>query len=73
MIILPVCNDGRLIIRKQFRPALLLTNYGFLAGTLEPGEEPERCAWRELAKQSGNAAASGENLGVLYLCAGVLR
>ena len=66
VVIMPVDNDGRLIILKQFRPALMQTIYEFPAGTLEPGEVPELCAKRELAEEIGKAAARWVNLGVLY-------
>ena len=66
VVILPVDNDGQLIILKQFRPALMQTIYEFPAGTLEDGEEPELCAKRELAEEIGKAAARWENLGLLY-------
>lgn len=66
VVVLPVENDGRLVILKQFRPALMQTIYEFPAGTLEPGELPELCARRELAEEIGKAATRWENLGVLY-------
>jgi ADP-ribose pyrophosphatase len=66
VVILPVDRDERLIILKQFRPALLQTIYEFPAGTLEDGEDPENCARRELAEEIGKAAAQWVNLGVLY-------
>jgi ADP-ribose pyrophosphatase len=66
VVILPVDNDGRIILIKQFRPALMRTICELPAGTLEPGEDPERCARRELAEEIGQAAARWESLGRLY-------
>lgn len=66
VVILPVDHDGRIIILKQFRAALNHTIYELPAGTLEPGEEPELCARRELAEEIGQAAARWVSLGRLY-------
>jgi ADP-ribose pyrophosphatase len=70
VVILPVDQDGRVILLKQFRPALMQTIYEFPAGTLEPGEPPELCARRELAEEIGKAAARWEDLGLLYSAPG---
>ena len=66
VVILPVDQDGQVILLKQFRPALMQTIYEFPAGTLEPGEPPGLCARRELAEEIGKAAARWEDLGLLY-------
>jgi ADP-ribose pyrophosphatase len=66
VVILPVDQDGRIIILKQFRAALMRTIYELPAGTLEPREDPEFCARRELAEEIGQAAARWESLGRLY-------
>jgi ADP-ribose pyrophosphatase len=66
VVILPVDHDGRLVVLKQFRPALMKTIYEFPAGTLETGEDPQVCAQRELAEEIGKAAARWTSLGILY-------
>jgi ADP-ribose pyrophosphatase len=66
VVVLPVDHDGRVIILRQFRPALMQTIYEFPAGTLEPGEPPDLCARRELAEEIGKAAARWQDLGTLY-------
>jgi ADP-ribose pyrophosphatase len=66
VVILPVDHDGLIVVLKQFRPALMRTIYELPAGTLEPGEEPELCARRELAEEIGQAAARWVSLGQLY-------
>lgn len=66
VVILPVDDDGRLIILKQFRPALMQTIYEFPAGTLEVDEDPALCAKRELAEEIGKAAERWVDLGKLY-------
>ena len=66
VVILPVDPDGRIIILKQFRAALNRTIYELPAGTLEPDEDPQFCAERELAEEISRAAARWESLGQLY-------
>lgn len=66
VVILPVDHDGRIIILKQFRAALNRTIYELPAGTLEPGEDPQLCAERELAEEISRAAARWVSLGQLY-------
>src|SRR5689334_11803161 len=65
VVILPKDNDGRLVLLRQFRPALGQIIYEFPAGTLEKGEPPARCAERELAEEIGKKAARWEPLGTL--------
>jgi len=66
VVILPVDHDGRIIILKQFRAALNRTIYELPAGTLEPGEDPEDCARRELVEEISQSAAHWKSLGQLY-------
>jgi len=55
--ILPVMADGRMLLIRQFRPAIGEMVYEIPAGRLEPGESAQDCAARELIEEAGYAAA----------------
>lgn len=54
--ILPVLADGRILLIRQFRPAIGAMIYEIPAGRLEAGEDPRSCAARELIEEAGYAA-----------------
>jgi len=66
VVILPVSNDGGLLLVEQYRHSIASMLLEFPAGTLEAGEEPRLCAERELAEEAGFAANEWISLGVLY-------
>ena len=66
VVILPVSNDGNVVLLRQYRQALRKEILELPAGTLEPGEDPLFCAKRELAEEIGSAARSWLDLGTLY-------
>lgn len=51
--ILPVLADGRILLIRQFRPAVAAMVYEIPAGRLDPGETPQSCAVRELGEEAG--------------------
>lgn len=51
--IIPVTDDGKLIMVKQFRKALEKTIIEIPAGRIEPNEDPKRTAIRELEEETG--------------------
>ncbi|HPE84904.1 MAG: NUDIX hydrolase [Chlamydiia bacterium] len=51
--ILPITDDGRIILIEQWRRAIKQILLEIPAGTLEPGEDPELCAIRELQEEIG--------------------
>jgi ADP-ribose pyrophosphatase len=61
--VLPVLNDGRVLLLRQFRPAAGDAVLEIPAGRLEPGEAPAACARRELAEVAGYRAGRLERLG----------
>lgn len=67
---LPVLPDGRILLIRQFRPALGKMIYEIPAGRLEPGESPRNCAERELREEAGYAAAQIVPLGGLWSTVG---
>ena len=68
--VLPVLGDGRVLLIRQYRPALGEMLWEIPAGRLEPGEVPEECVRRELAEEAGYRAGRLEGLGGLWSAAG---
>lgn len=61
--ILPVDEEGRVLLIRQYRHALGREIWEIPAGTLEPGESPLACAQRELVEEAGVRAADFVDLG----------
>lgn len=66
----PVMDDGSLLLVTQHRPAAGRRLLELPAGTLEPGEPPEKTAARELQEEVGHSAASIEHLGGFFVAPG---
>ena len=54
--IIAITEDNKLVLVEQFRKALERTIIEIPAGKIEPGEEPERTAIRELEEETGYKA-----------------
>ncbi len=61
--IVPMTAAGRVVLIRQYRHAVGGYIWEIPAGTLDPGEDPAVCAARELAEETGYAAASWRRLG----------
>jgi ADP-ribose pyrophosphatase len=61
--IVPVDEDGTVLLLSQYRHAVGGRIWEIPAGTLDPGETPEICARRELVEETGFSARSWEKLG----------
>jgi len=68
--ILPVLDDGKLLVVKQYRTAARRSLIEIPAGTLEAGEAPVACAKRELIEEAGVAAGRLRKLFSCYLAPG---
>lgn len=66
VMIVPLLDDGRVIVERQYRYPLQQVILEFPAGKLDPGEARQRCAMRELAEETGYRARE-------WACAGVLH
>ena len=66
VMVVPVLDDGRLVIERQWRYPLARTMLEFPAGKLEAGEPPLACAVRELAEETGYRAAEWARAGILH-------
>jgi ADP-ribose pyrophosphatase len=62
-IIFPVTSGGEVVLVRQYRPPLERLELGLPAGLVEPGEEPETAARRELREETGFGGGEWEPLG----------
>ena len=70
-VFIPQCEDGSVLMVRQYRAALHRFILEFPAGTLEEGEAPLQCAKREISEEVGHAAAEWIELGTLYPSPGI--
>src|SRR5208283_1018276 len=56
VVVLPVLNDGRVVMIRQYRHAARQYLWELVAGRMEPGETPKRAAARELLEETGYRA-----------------
>jgi len=70
--IIPVLENGNIIMERQFRYPLDRVVLEIPAGKLEEGEEPEVCARRELCEETGYYANELEYLGMMVGCPALL-
>lgn len=54
--IIPITNEGKIVLVEQYRKALERSIIEIPAGKLEPGEDPAVCARRELEEETGYGA-----------------
>jgi ADP-ribose pyrophosphatase len=73
VVILPVLNDGRFVLIRNFRYAVEQELLELPAGTLEQGEKPVDAAQRELEEETGYRAGKIESLTEFYMSPGILN
>ena len=71
-VILPLLDDGRVILIRNVRRTVGKTLWELPAGTLEPGEAPEVCAAREVEEETGYRPGSLVPLTAFYASPGIL-
>ena len=69
-VVVPVKDDGKIILVKQFRYPLQNTLIELPAGKLDKGEDPLVCATRELEEETGYKANEIKKLGKIYTAPG---
>jgi ADP-ribose pyrophosphatase len=72
VVILPVVDAGHVCLLKNYRFIIDETLWELPAGTLEPGEPPDRAAERELAEETGYTAGRWRKLTAAYASPGCL-
>jgi ADP-ribose pyrophosphatase len=68
--VVPVREDGAVLLIHQYRHAVGGYIYELPAGKLDPGEDPKDCAARELEEEIGLRASSLEHLVTFYTTPG---
>jgi ADP-ribose pyrophosphatase len=66
VMMIPLLDDGRLVLERQFRYPMGRVMTEFPAGKLDPGEDPLTCAKRELLEETGYVAREWARAGVLH-------
>jgi ADP-ribose pyrophosphatase len=66
VMIVPLLDDGRLVLERQFRYPVGRVMIEFPAGKIDAGEAPQRCAERELLEETGYRATEWARAGVLH-------
>lgn len=66
VLMVPVLDDGRFVVERQFRYPLGRVFLEFPAGKVDPGETPEATALREMIEETGYEATRLTPLAVLH-------
>jgi ADP-ribose pyrophosphatase len=72
VVILPLLDDGRICLIHNYRITAEAQLVELPAGTLEPPEEPQAAAHRELAEETGYRAGQMELLTTFYSSPGIM-
>jgi ADP-ribose pyrophosphatase len=66
VVLIPLENDGRVVLVRQYRAALDRDLWEFPAGSLEAGESPDDAARRECEEEIGRVPERLERLGAWF-------
>ena len=69
-VIIAVLDNGELLLERQFRYPLRRAFLELPAGKIDPGEDIQTTAKRELLEETGYTAGEWRHLGVLHPCIG---
>lgn len=68
--VLPVLDDGRIVLVAQYRHPVRQILWEVPAGKLDAGEAPDDCVRRELEEETGYRAQCLERLGAVFTAPG---
>ena len=66
VVVVPVLDDGRLVMERQYRYPIGRAVLEFPAGKIDAGEPPLQCAVRELAEETGYRARQWAVAGTMH-------
>ena len=66
VMIVPLLDDGHLVVERQYRYPMGRSMLEFPAGKLDAGEAPFACALRELAEETGYHASEWARAGTMH-------
>jgi ADP-ribose pyrophosphatase len=66
VVIVPVTATGEIVLVRQYRPAIGRHAWELPAGSLKPGEDPDKAASRECHEEIGLVPDRLERLGAYY-------
>ncbi|MBA5637799.1 NUDIX hydrolase [Duganella sp. LX20W] len=66
VVILPLLDDGTVLMERQFRYPLNQVFIEFPAGKIDPDEDPLACAKRELEEETGYTATDWQFVSVIH-------
>jgi ADP-ribose pyrophosphatase len=66
-VVIPLLDNGDVVLEKQYRYPVGLEMIEFPAGKLDPNEDPLICALRELREETGYSASEWAYAGCMHL------
>lgn len=66
VLVVPVLDDGRLVLERQYRYPVRRVMLEFPAGKIDAGETPLATAQRELVEEAGYTALKWKKLGTIH-------
>jgi ADP-ribose pyrophosphatase len=67
VVIIPLLDDGKVVLERQFRYPIGEVMFEFPAGKLDSGENPQYCGQRELQEETGYSATHWAYAGKTHL------
>ncbi|MBS0341696.1 MAG: NUDIX hydrolase [Proteobacteria bacterium] len=67
VVVIPLLDDGRVVLERQFRYPVGMVMVEFPAGKLDAGEDPLVCGQRELLEETGYSAREWARAGAMHL------
>ncbi len=68
--IVPLTDNDRIVVVRQYRPAVEQYSLELPSGIIDPGEQPDETARRELLEETGYAAAQVDVLAGIFVDTG---